>query len=308
MTKKIPLIFLSGLFILIKLILAGTMILYLTGCSCRKYCAITRAASRLAMGSDATSDLDCDQYCRLKEEGAGAAYSAGPSQEPGDSVAGVGYPLPQKKNPQEISGEAMSNVFSAGPTFSFMSTDGDMNYEGVKSKGGIGVQFGFGTALPFSPVISVAPSIRFKQLSASETISYSSPGSPGYESKTTSAYNYLGANLLAQFRVSTGLRVLAGPEITCLLSASTKDVGSSGSGEKQKITGDSQKAGVDLLAGFKYEIPARNKRSQWGLSLIYDHRLSRVNKKQTDGYDVPALKMKGLQLGIAYFWRKIPGK
>ena len=123
------------------------------------------------------------------------------------------------------------------------------------------------------------------------------------EYKDTYKYNYVTANALVQYGVAKRLSIVAGPELNYLVSASVKAGGSSGTGDKESITGSSNRIGVGILAGLKYEIPAGNKRSKWGLSLIYDHRLSRLNKKQDMGYDVPAYKMKGVQLGVSYFLR-----
>jgi hypothetical protein len=98
------------------------------------------------------------------------------------------------------------------------------------------------------------------------------------------------------------LTAVVGPEINYLLGASTKQ---SGNSEKNKITDNSVKVGAGAQVGLRYEIP----NSPIGIQLLYDQRLSRLNKKAevTDyvpggggggGYEIPAWNMKSIQLGV----------
>jgi hypothetical protein len=271
------------------LIIAAVVVFLLPSCSCEKYCNSWKGL----MGRKSS----------LTKE-AGLSFA-------GSMDCPLCYPLPETVKDSSVSrmmpsGEIFSTTIFAGPTLSFKSSGEEYSYGNGQHNPGLGVQAGIGIAAPFSDSWSASSAIRFKQMTASETISYATPGGgtePSSEYKDTYTYNYVGANILAQARIANHLMVVAGPELSYLVSATRKSGGSSGTGDKENINSSSNRMGVDLLAGLKYEIPNGNQRSKWGLSLIYDHRLSRLNKKQDMGYDVPAYKMRGIQLGVAYFLR-----
>jgi Outer membrane protein beta-barrel domain len=262
----------------LQIIAAGFVIVYITGCGCQQYCIVWGSLMQKK-----NKNLGFTGNCDICKEGSNdSTGNYSPSQ-----------------------GEIFSNTITIGPALSFKSSNDKYGSSYGKHEPGIGFHVGAGTLLPFNTHWSVAPSVRFKQMTASETISYAMPGGgEPTEYKDTYKYNYVTANTLVQYRVAKRLSIVAGPELNYLVSASMKSGGNSGTGERTSLTKSSNRIGLDIIAGLKYDIPAGNKRSKWGLSLIYDHRLSRLNKKQDMGYDVPAYKMKSVQLGVSYFLRR----
>jgi hypothetical protein len=198
--------------------------------------------------------------------------------------------------------EYFATTITVGSLLNFKSSNEDYGGGYGNHEPGVGLNIGVGTVLPFNKHWAVAPAIRFTQKNASEKLEYSATGGGGTETYIDKySYNYLGGTMLAQYRAGKHVSLVAGPELNFLLASSVKNGGSSGTGEKQNLNKTSQKVGLDLLAGIKFEIPAINKRSRWGVQLMYDHRLSRLNKKKDEnGQDVPAYKMKSVQLGLAY--------
>jgi hypothetical protein len=255
----------------------------LEGC-CHQYCMLIVQAS------------DCRYYC--SDEGLADRIRF---KDHRDSAARANSSS-TSTTPPPIPGELFALSITLGPTLNFKSSNEDYGGGYGEHKPGVGFNIGAGTVLPIDKHWAVAPSLRFTQKNASESLGYSDPGGGGGMDYTNKySYSYIGAPILAQYRAGKHLSFVAGPEINYLLSASVKSEGSGGNGEKQSITKSSQKLGFDILAGVKYEIPAGNKRSRLGLQLMYDHRLSRLNKKQDEnGNDVPAYHMKGFQLGLAY--------
>jgi hypothetical protein len=213
--------------------------------------------------------------------------------------------ISEKKLPLGIKGISTSII--AGPTISFKSSKEDYGNTDHKHSPGAGIVLGIGTTYYFSEKFAVSTSLLFKQNNASEKLSYTIPGDPGgpgggsTETETKYNYSYLSAPVLAQIKLSDQLTAVAGPEINYLLGASTKQ---SGNGEKNKITDNSVKVGAGAQVGLRYEIP----NSPIGIQLLYDQRLSRLNKKNetTDyypgggggGYEIPAWNMKSIQLGV----------
>jgi Outer membrane protein beta-barrel domain len=199
-------------------------------------------------------------------------------------------------------GEDLATTVTLGSTLNFKSSNEDYGEGYGKHQPGVGFNIGVGTVLPVNKNWALAPSVRFTQKNASEKLGYSEPGGAGGLQYTDKySYNYVGAALLGQYRAGKNVSLVAGPELNFLMSSSVKNGGSSGSGNKQSLNKTSQKAGMDVLAGIKYEIPAKNNRSKWGVQLMYDHRLSRLNKKKDEaGMEVPAYRMKGVQLSLAY--------
>jgi hypothetical protein len=190
----------------------------------------------------------------------------------------------------------------AGPNISFKSSKEDYGSTGYKHKPGVGFQFGFGSTYSFSKHFAVSTALIFKHNSASETLSYSTgePGGGNYsqEYKSKYSYNYLSVPILAEVKISEQLSVAAGPEINYLLGSSVKESGYSEG--KTSLTKSSVKFGGGVQVGIKYEIPG----SPIGMQLIYDHRVSRLNKKSSSedypggSYDIPAWNMKSIQLGV----------
>lgn len=200
--------------------------------------------------------------------------------------------------------DAIHTYFTAGPNMNFKSAGSDV-YAGGSHKPGIGFQAGFRTVYRFSDKFSVVPGLLFKQNNASEeaTISDGGPGEPGGGDPGISivdkySYNYLSAPILAQFNLTSNLTLSAGPELNYLLSAKVKsstNYGGTDNKETRNITKESVKAGIGVQAGLKYEFPD----SRWSMELVYDHRLSRLNKKPDDYPEYsPAWRMKSVQLGV----------
>ena len=191
---------------------------------------------------------------------------------------------------------------TAGPNLSFKSSD-EKNTGGTHQPG-VGFQFGVGTVLSFNNEWAVAPSLLVKQNNASEKLSY---GEGMYASSTTTkySYSYLSAPVLATYKASNNLSIFAGPEINALLGASAKTTTNTGTGQKESLNNSSVKVGVGVQAGARYAIPSSKGDSRWMIQLLYDHRISRLNKKTTEtyyggggGYSTPAWHMSSFQLGV----------
>jgi hypothetical protein len=227
----------------------------------------------------------------------------------GDTITSIGDPVPQKnepgqidnntaikfKSPFPVSGEYLSTTITAGGTTSFVSKT--ETYGPETSPPGFGVHVGIGTAMPLPGNFGLSTAIRFKQLNGVNKLDYSSPGG-GYSEvfETEYKYNLVSANLMARYHIGKNFSVTAGPEINYLVSAHTIN-----EGKKENIKDDSNNFGVDMLAGVKYEFSSGDRKPKWGVSLIYDHGISRLNKKKMGGFDMPEKKMKSVQLGISYF-------
>ena len=196
----------------------------------------------------------------------------------------------------------------AGPNMSFKgSKEGNDVYgnNGHKHQPGAGFQVGMGSSFAFTGKFSVNPSLLLKHNSASEKITYRStePGGGNYGSESKDKYNYtyLSAPVVASYKVGKQVEVFAGPEINYLLNASVKNDSRTAGDKKENITKNSVKLGVGVQAGVKYRIPSGNGDSPFGVQLLYEHRLSRLNKKNSDGYstyDAPGWNIKGFQLGV----------
>ena len=224
-------------------------------------------------------------------------------------VAGLkpGYKETEKKLPLGIKGITTSII--AGPTISFKSSKSDNGNNNHKNKPGTGVVLGIGNTLYFSEKFAVNASLLFKSNSATDETSYTIPGDPGgpgggssNESKTKSSFSFLSAPILAQIKLSDQLTAVVGPEINYLMGASQKP---SGYGEKTKITDNSVRVGLGAQAGLRYEIP----NSPLGIQLLYDQRISRLNKKTETvdyypggggggSYEIPAVHMSSVQVGV----------
>jgi Outer membrane protein beta-barrel domain len=273
----------------VKFLLGGFIVFGLYSCSCMNLCTTFRFQQSIKGNKTGT---DCDCYCK-NETGAACTEFF--------SVKGTSPENPNTPGAGKQPGEYFSTIITAGPVLSFKSSNEDYGGSYGKHKPGIGLNIGVGTVLPFNKNWAVAPAIRITQKNASEELGYSDPGGGGMKFTDKYSYNYLGATMLAQYRAGKHVSIVAGPEVNFLVASSLKNGGSSGTGEKQSISKSSNKLGLDLLAGIKFEIPAKNSRSKWGVQLMYDHRLSRLNKKKDDtGQDAAAYKMKSVQLGLAY--------
>lgn len=221
----------------------------------------------------------------------------------------IPYKAAERKLPLGIKGITTSII--AGPTISYKSSKEDYGNSNHKHKPGAGIVLGIGNTLYFSEKFAVNASLLFKSNNASEELSYTIPGDPGgpggggnsNETKTKYSYSYLSAPILAQIQLSDQLTAVVGPEINYLLGASAKP---SGYGEKNKITDNSVRVGVGAQAGLRYEIP----NSPLGIQLLYDQRISRLNKKSETvdyypgggggggSYEIPAWNMKSIQVGV----------
>jgi hypothetical protein len=211
----------------------------------------------------------------------------------------------EKKLPLGI--KAITTSIIGGPTISFKSSKEDYGSSNHKHKPGAGVVLGVGTTYYFSENFAVNTSLLFKSNNASEELSYTIPGDPGgpgggtSETKTKYSYSYLSVPVLAQIKLSDQLIAVVGPEINYLVGASSTP---SGNGEKNKITDNSVRAGVGAQAGLRYEFP----NSPLGIQLLYDQRISRLNKKTEtmdyvpggggSSYETPAWNMKSIQVGV----------
>jgi hypothetical protein len=198
-----------------------------------------------------------------------------------------------------LSQEGRHTHVTAGPNMNFKSAGSDV-YPNGKHHPGIGFQVGFQTVYRFNEKFSVVPGLIFKQNNAKETGEITEGGEPpyneSYKIEDKYSYNYLSAPILAQYNLTESLSLSAGPEINYLLSAkvnSTRTFGGEDQKEKRNISDESVRLGVGVQAGVKYEFPD----SRWSLELLYDHRLSRLNKKPEDyPYPTEAWRMKSVQL------------
>ncbi|MFM9911592.1 MAG: porin family protein [Chitinophagaceae bacterium] len=312
-------IFIGFIKLLLPALKIGCVFILLEGCYCEQRCRLKQnptgnffiASTR---HSSTDSNYDCFEYCSLinidPDRWAvdpfvqkNKSTSINPTSDSVVSISNTNT-LPKKKSPgHTIPGEYFATTITGGPAMNFKSSNDAYGGGYGKHKPGIGFHFALGTLLPFTPRWALATSLRFTQKNASEEIGYTEPGGGGgsTEYKDNYSYNYLGAAVMAQYRLSRQLSLAAGLEVNYLLSASVKNGGRSGSGEKQNLNESSQKVGVDVIAGVKYEIPSNRGRSKWGLNLFYDHRISRLNKKEDNGFPVPAYRMKSVHLGLNYF-------
>lgn len=202
---------------------------------------------------------------------------------------------------------SISSEIIAGPNMSFKSSKEGSDAYGTddhKHKAGAGFQLGIGYTLGFTDKFSVSPALLLKQNNASEKIkyNYTEPGSTG-GGENTDKYSYtsLSVPVVANYQVGKQVQVFAGPEFNYLLRASVKSKGDNGSDNKENITKNSVNVGVGVQAGVKYKIPSGNGDSPFAVQLLYEHRISRLNKKNPEGYgnyNTPAWNMKGFQLGV----------
>lgn len=292
MKKNFSALFINSSSVILQLIITGFIIFYLAGCSCYTYCTMTSILHHKI--NPRTGKSDCDELCRYHEESGGNTNSSADSVSGGNNV----------QRTRKLPGEYFSNIISAGPNLSFKNSDEKFTYEEKKNQPAVGFQLGIGTAFPISKKFGLAPSVQYKQTSASEKLSYSSTGGGSSSSyKETCKYSYIAATVLAEYWAGNHFAIAAGPELNYLTSAALKSSGTNTTTNKENIKKRSTALGVDIKLGFKYEIPAKNnQRSKWGMSLFYSHRLSRLNKKEDMGYPVAGYKMKSLQLGLNYFW------
>jgi len=197
--------------------------------------------------------------------------------------------------------QSAESYVTAGPNMNFKSAGSDV-YAGGSHKAGVGFQAGFGTIYRFNEKWSLNPSLMVKVNKASEEATYSD-GEPGPTPSPTSnikdkySYSYLSMPVLAQYNLTKDLTVSAGPEVNYLLKSKVKssmNYGGDSHESEEDLTDNSVKVGLGVQAGLKYQIP----NSKFALSATYDHRISRLNKKSTYGYETPAWKMKSVQVGV----------
>lgn len=301
---------------IITILVGCWLIAWLSGCSCETYCKLFLASASLKNKTTSSGDelrqrnSACQDICKL---GYLPSYSpqknSSTNQPTGDSIQSTGNPIPEKKEPGQIDnkteikqkkllpGEYFSTAITGGTTASFWS--GPEIYGPHTTPPRTGIHFGLGTAMPLpGGNWGLSTTIRFKQLNGIQKLDYSDPGGV-YSSEINTAYNYnlVSGNLMARYHVGKNLSLTAGPELNYLVSASSKE----SSSDRQDIKKSSNNLGIDMLAGVKYELKGKSRRPKWGISLIYDHGLSRLNKKHANGFIMPAQKMKSVQLGISYF-------
>ncbi len=204
-------------------------------------------------------------------------------------------PKPAKKLPLGI--QSVGTSIIAGPNVSFFNnkaeTGGGMSR---KNKPGIGFQAGVGLNLGFNNKVSVAPSILVKHNSASEEVSYTytgGGGEPGSSYTDKYSFTWISVPVLAELKVGENLALFVGPEVNFLMSAKV-DV----DGEKTDLKKNAVKTGLDAQVGARYTLPGSG---AWGFQLLYDHRISRLNKSEYPGggnYSVPGWYMKGFQVSV----------
>lgn len=198
--------------------------------------------------------------------------------------------------------QSAESYVTAGPNMNFKSAPGD-SYGNGSHKPGVGFQAGFGTIYRFNDKWAVNPSLMYKMNKASEegSMTDGEPGSePAYSVKDKYSYSYLSMPILAQYNLTDDLTVSAGPEVNYLLKSKVKssmNYGGTSHDSEEDLTDNSVKVGLGVQVGLKYQIPD----SKFGVSVTYDHRISRLNKKNPEGYgnyEVPAWKMKSVQVGV----------
>lgn len=208
-----------------------------------------------------------------------------------------------KKLPLGI--KAMNTQVVAGPSLCFKSSKEDYGGVDAKHKAGAGFQLGVKSTFTFSEKLDISTGLLLKKNTASEVLSYSSPGEPGgggynEEFESTYSYTYLSAPIMAEIKLSDQFTIMAGPEVNLLTGAHVKAEGYGGDEDKTDIKDNSVKVGAGIQAGIKYSIP----NSPLAVQVIYDHRISRLNEKTTSDYyggggtEVPAWNMKSIQLGL----------
>lgn len=271
---------------ILLLVIIGFGCVNITGCAtCNGRCIFWNFAISVKHGPNANAQapMECDQLCDLT---ARLSRDTTPGQAPSTFY---------------FAGEYFHYDVTVGAAASFKSSKDEYSYGESKHTPGVGPFISIGTAIPLTAKWGVAGEIGFKQSVASEKTEYNEPGGGGgnTEYKQTYKYNYITGGLMAEYWMAPGLAIAAGPELNYLVSANVKTTGSP---DKEDIKKTSTSVGLDAKLGLKYEIPrSNNRRSKWGLQLIYDHRLSRLNKKEDAGMSVPAYRMRSLQLGLSCF-------
>jgi len=194
--------------------------------------------------------------------------------------------------------KSIGTSLTAGPNLSFKSSKEDYGSSNHKHSPGAGFQVGVGSIIKFTDKVAFTPSILFKQNNASEKLTYSAGGmGPSYSSEAKYKYNWISTPLLLNYQATEKLSIKAGPELNFLVKASAKTTEESET-RKEDITDQSQKLGIGAQVGLSYNL---SEDGAWMLSLLYDHRISRLNKKDggTGGnYEVPGWYMRSVQLGI----------
>lgn len=204
-----------------------------------------------------------------------------------------------KTNPMYSDEPNIHSTIIAGPNISFKSSENESTYGGKHSPG-IGFQAGLGTTWKPSNKFTLQSAILFKQQNASEKFQGYQYEPGGYggnkEEKDKYSFNYISVPVLGMYNITKDLSAGAGPELNYLLGGSVKPA----EGEKEKITKQLIRVGVAAQAVVKYKLPSKTTKSGLALQVVYDHRISRLNKKMMDGYEAPAWRMKGVQVSLLY--------
>ncbi len=275
---------------ILNLFTGCSLVLLLQGC-CNTYCA-------LFMNKNPST---CDKLCKTNyDKATDKEWELLKEEQDSLAKANLTGGAPIRETIKKPPGEYFANTISAGPNINFKSAKEENTYGQSKHQPGIGAAIGLGTAFPISNKVGVAISIGFKQNNASEKFEYTEPGGGGGSTnyKDDYKYSYAGISLLGQYWITNNLAIAAGPQVDYLVNASLKRGSDS---KKESIKNSSITIGLDAKIGLKYEIPNGYRCSKWGLSLFYDHRISRLNKKEDNGFPVPAYRMKSVHLGLNYF-------
>lgn len=191
--------------------------------------------------------------------------------------------------------KAISTRLTAGPNLSFYRTKADFPGSTYKTKPGTGFQAGAALSLKFSDKFSFSPGLMLKHNKASDEVKYNN-GTDQYSSTTDYQFTYLSLPLLAEIGLGKNLSLLAGPEVNFLMSAKEKSDEQTDNVKKSSVsTGLGVQAGMKLLFSEK---------SAFGLQVLYDYRISRLNKSESgyggggSTYEVPGTNMGSLQVGV----------
>lgn len=221
-----------------------------------------------------------------------------PENSKSKQVVPIAVNLPKSAPVLPFGIKSIGTTVTAGPNLSFKSSKEDYGNSNHKHSPGAGFQVGVGSIIKFTDKVSFTPGLLFKQNNASEKLTYSTGGTgPSYSSEAKYKYNWLSAPLLLNYQATEKLSIKAGPELNYLVKASAKITEESET-NTEDITDESQKLGVGAQVGLSYNL---SEDGAWILSLLYDHRLSRLNKKDggTGGnYEVPGWYMRSIQLGV----------
>lgn len=227
----------------------------------------------------------------------GPSLNAVPNEVPvkAEEALPVVAPQDRKEKKLPLGIRSIGTTLLAGPNMSFRSTEESFGGANFKKKPGLGFQVGVGSRIGFSKQFNVSPALLLKHNTAKTEYSYNN-GSDQMESKTTYSYTWLSMPVHAEFLMGERFTLLAGPEVNVLLAAKAKDEQSSENMKKNSVG-----VGLGAQAGFRLGLSSK---SDLALQVIYDHRISRLNKKEMEyggggyGYEAPANRMSSIQASL----------